>query len=500
MELNPKSPQKHRPATEAKRTGCRRRLFRVAAVMLGLSVFAIAEGVCFVFDWGRPTDYADPFVGFSTIRRLFVLDQSGAQSEIPQSRRNFFAAESFPASKEKNTFRVFCLGGSTVQGRPFSKETSFTIWLELSLKAADDSRDWEVVNCGGISYASYRLVPILQECLAYEPNLFILCTGHNEFLEEREYEHVKYASSVVKRPLEALSQFRSFTLYREALFQATGKTSNPDVTNQRVMKAEVDALLDYRGGLQLYHRDEQWKAEVMRHFEHNLRHMIAIARDAGVPLMMIRPPSNLCDCPPFKSQHRDGLTPAKIREWEVLIEQAKRHYRSDLQRAIQLLKQAIEIDEEFAFTFYELGKCYETLGLREQARDVFSRAKELDVCPLRILQPMEHVMAEVAEATSTPLIDAHELLERNCPKGILGDSLLVDHIHPTFRGHQMIANALTEEMARRRWVKPADDWQAKRSRAYQSHFDSIETIYFLHGLETVKALRKWTRGRVDGPP
>ena len=44
-----------------------------------------------------------------------------------------------------------------------------------------------MINCGGVSYASYRLGPILDEVLGYEPDLIMLYTGHNEFLEARTY-------------------------------------------------------------------------------------------------------------------------------------------------------------------------------------------------------------------------------------------------------------------------------------------------------------------------
>ena len=100
----------------------------------------------------------------------------------------------------------YCLGGSTVQGRPYAIETSFTTWLELNLRTADPRYQWEVVNCGGVSYASYRLVPILRELLAYEPDLFIICTGHNEFLEDRTYASVK-ARSGVRIRLPARSKY-----------------------------------------------------------------------------------------------------------------------------------------------------------------------------------------------------------------------------------------------------------------------------------------------------
>ena len=139
--------------------------FRLLAVLFGFLLFVAAEVVCRVAGWGRPTDYPDPYVGFSEIHPLFVKEESGERYVIPKSRLGFFAADSFPAKKGESTFRIFCLGGSTVQGRPYSIPTSFTTWLKLSLNAGDPRREWEIVNCGGISYASYRLVPIMRECL-----------------------------------------------------------------------------------------------------------------------------------------------------------------------------------------------------------------------------------------------------------------------------------------------------------------------------------------------
>ena len=44
-----------------------------------------------------------------------------------------------------------------------------------------------MINAGGISYASYRVAVVIKELARYEPDLFIIYTGHNEFLEERTY-------------------------------------------------------------------------------------------------------------------------------------------------------------------------------------------------------------------------------------------------------------------------------------------------------------------------
>lgn len=474
-------------------------LFRLAAVLLGLSVFGLAELLCVLCGWGRPTDADDPFVGFSAVHPLFVLDAETGQYQIPPSRRPYFAAESFPVVKGPTTFRAFVLGGSTVQGQPFGKPTAFTTWLELALNAADPGRDWDVINCGGVSYASYRLVPILKECLRYQPDLFILCTGHNEFLEERTYGHVKHAPTVLAMPQRWAARSRIFTLLRGTVRQLTSSAPRP-AADRPQLPAEVDARLDHHGALDAYRRDEAGRAAVMAHYEHNLRRMLALARQAGVPVILVRPCSNLRDCPPFKSQHRDGLSAAELQRWESLLHAARQQYRSDVPAAVDLLRQSLEIDDRFAAVWFELGKCLETLHQHAEARQAYLHAREQDVCPLRILQPMEERLERVAAETGTPLLDAHELLEQTCADGILGDSLLVDHVHPSFRGHQMIAEALLAEMARQGWTHPAADWPTRAVAAFQTHFRSLDAMYFLRGERKLRILRAWTHGEGPEPP
>ena len=188
----------------------RRILTRMLAIALGLSLVAMLEFVLILGGWGNPDNVSDPFVGFSDVRPLFVLNELGDRREIPKSRQAFFRPESFSAIRKPGEYRIFCLGGSTVQGRPWSIETSFTTWLELSLHAADKSKEWEVINCGGVSYASYRLVPILHEVLAYDPDLLIVFTGHNEFLEDREYGHVRQSPAWLRSIHETVSTLRIY--------------------------------------------------------------------------------------------------------------------------------------------------------------------------------------------------------------------------------------------------------------------------------------------------
>ena len=398
-----------------------------------------------------------------------------------------------------------------MQGRPYSTPTAFTKWLELSLTAGDDSRSWEVVNCGGISYASYRLVPILKECLNHKPDLFIICTGHNEFLEDRSFSHIKHAPRYLSRPVQRLSRLRTVTLLRSAVSRITGRTATVP-KNRPTLPAETNPLLDQlRNGLRDYHRDEKWQQGVVEHFEFNLRRIIHLATAADVPVVLVLPPSNLRRSPPFKSEHKAGLSDEELARWKSLVELARKSFRSNQRRAAELLEKAVRLDDRHAGTWYLLARIYDALWrtthddqFRLQARSAYIRARDEDICPLRMISPLENAMRRVAAETATPLIDAHALLERKTPDRILGDEFLVDYIHPSpVQGHRMIAQELALQLERRGLFRPSHDWGSKREAAFRRHLQSLNSrdpLYFTKGKQALEVLRNWAKGRLGEIP
>ena len=474
--------------------------FRIAAIILGLFPLVVFEGALAVFDLGLPDPGDDPFVGFSAIRPLFALDRSGDRYEIAPPRRGMFRPDSFSSRKPSHGFRIFCLGGSTVQGRPFAIETSFTTWLRLSLEAADPSRSWEVVNCGGISYASYRLVPILREVLGYQPDLIILYTGQNEFLEDRTYHHIKSMPRFVAESHEWFSRFRSYNALRDGLTRVFGRRAKSLSRDRPVLPAEVEALLDYRGGLEHYHRDEAWRRGVIEHYEANLRRMVALCRAAGVPVLLVNPVCNL-ETPPFKSEHRADLTDEERAAFDRSWNEARALYATDLSLAMGRLRDAIELDDQHAGIQYILGVCYLQRRQWDAARETLIRAKDRDICPLRILEPMHAALFDVAGATGTPVVDAWELFAERSEGGIPGNGWLVDHVHPSIRGHQVLARALLEKMHGLGFLPLRPGWEVERDRRFDEQLASLGPSYFARGQQRLEALEGWARGRAtDVPP
>jgi tetratricopeptide (TPR) repeat protein len=461
---------------------------RFLAVLLGLSPLLGGEAALRALRW-QPQFPSDPFVGFDGMEPLFVpLDQDPSTRVTNPAKLGFFNEQVFPAAKAVKEYRVFCLGGSTVQGRPYAARSAFTAWLELSLAAAIPDRTPRVVNCGGISYASYRLVPLLEEVLAYEPDLIIICTGQNEFLEARSYGDLKQVSAARVRARRTLGGLRTFR-WVEQLF------SSPAPSPKQSLSGEVDALLDYRGGLADYHRDDEWSAAVREHYAFNIEALVNRCRKNSVPVLFLLPVSNLVDCPPFKSEHADDLSERRLaeyeRHWNNSLEEAR-----DLEDRLREMQAAVAIDPRNAAGQFRLGKLYEGLGRHQEAVGCFRRARDEDICPLRMPGAMYDLAIETLETLDVPFLDLRKVIEDEDNGRPPSNRWMVDHVHPTIRGHQKIGIKIHEKLEQLRWVTPADaGFTERQKKAYRQQMTTLDEVYFATGKAKLEGLRLWTQGR-----
>ena len=470
----------------------RRILIRLLACVVVCLPLVLVEGVV---RWCVPDPglvWEDPFISFGSLRPLFVLDASGAAFETASERTRYFCPQTFSAVKDPNTFRIFCLGGSTVQGRPYSVETSFSTWLQLNLEVLCPEKNIEMVNCGGISYASYRLIPIMQELLEYEPDLFILCTGQNEFLEARTYHRIKR----MPRPLiglhQALLHVRTYHLANRWLATRRSRTETAPS-----FPAEVQPQLDMKSGLETYHRDPVLRDSIMAEFAHNLEVLIDKAQRARVPMILMNPVSNLRDCPPFKSEFRAFKSPADQNSVMALWRQSHELGKADPWQRLPLLEQAVSLDDGHAGLLYQLGTCYASTGRFPEARTYLLAAKEQDICPLRMLEPMHETIKQAAVRHDLPLVDMRAIIEQKSEHRIPGDEWLVDHVHPNINGHQLIADAITEVLVDSQFVNVPGQghWRDQRDVLWQAHLLSLGQGYYQEGFEHLMMLKTWSRQR-----
>lgn len=487
------SPQEDETRSSRKSSTIWRRIcFPLAAIALGLMPFLVAESILGFFDIGNPEAVADPYVGFSSVNPLFVEDPSAGVYRTSRARLTFFNEESFPIEKPTDEFRIFCLGGSTVHGRPYQGDTSFTKWLELELQATDPGHRYRVINCGGLSYASYRLRLLLDEIMAYDPDLIIVATGHNEFLEDRTYHEIKsdasWSSSITKRVYSS----RLVTLARQAVDQSSRADS--DQSPKSMLAAEVATKLDQSSGFASYRPDDAWRKDVIRHFRHSIEGMVSVCESHDVPLMLVALGCNLRGCPPFKSEPWHKPEESQWLRWQQLYDQASELDRTDTEGALALYLKAEQIEPRDALLCWRIARCYDRLGESHAAAIYYVKSKEFDVCPLRSITAVNQALADIAADRSIPFLDAKSLVERIAADQIPGNDTFVDHVHPTIAVHQQIGQAIADVLTKSRIVSRSQSWtDSERRDAYQRHMDALGDRYFNAALRRIEWLEGWAK-------
>lgn len=467
---------------------------RCVAVCLSLMPLAVVEIVCRTMEPGTVEALdRDPLVDLSQVSPLFVQNEVGDRWEIPESRYNFFRPDSFAAAKRAGTRRIFVLGGSTVQGRPYATETAFSTWLRLRMEANQPDTEFEVVNCGGVSYASYRVAKITNEVLKHEPDAIVIYTGHNEFLEDREYADIRDIGAMRRGAATVASKFATARWVRRNLLDDSGPTRS-------TMAGEVDARLDHAGGLERYRRDDVWRAGVERHFEITLREIVKTIRAAEIPLVLCVPVSDLVETPPFKVDVAPGLPePMKAvlkKRWGEAM---------DLQQTIDFRINAatrcLEIDPGHAGAHYFLGRWLNEKG-DPAAKQHLVSARDFDVCPLRATSRIMEIVVQVATEYETRLVSTDQLFDQldgefnRRPDGIPDPKWFVDHVHPSVRGHQLIAETIVNTLDDLDWVAATDEQANDRYQILvDAHLASLGEAYYARGQQRLQGLRNWAAGR-----
>jgi len=424
---------------------------------LGLSLtalvlfFGAVEGILLVAGVTPLSDRSDPYLGFAGYSPLFVeatTDEGARVFRTADTKIDWFNRQEFPARKGHEVTRVFCLGGSTTYGRPYNDTTSFCGWLREFLTAADPDRQWEVINAGGISYASYRIVRLMEELREYEPDAFIVYTGHNEFLEQRTYGRLLSTPEFLRDMGSLASNLRLYSLLSDIVYPA------PDV-----LDTEIDAVLDNSIGPEAYHRDDATRAAVLAHFRMSLERMVQIGRESGAEVIFVTPSSNIRDFSPFKSEPDSGLDAASVAVVDRLKSSIVDHVQNrEYEQAKALADQALAMDPKDAGVLFQRGRALLGLGELAEARGAFVAARDEDVAPLRALSSIARTVADVASENSAGLVDFEAMMEEVASDGIPGNEEFLDHVHPSIEAHRALGLALLDQMVAMNLASPAPTW------------------------------------------
>jgi len=338
-----------------------------------------------------------------------------------------------PAVKAPGTFRIFVLGESAAMGDP-EPAYGFSRYLEVMLRERYPNINFEIVNTGSVAINSHVTLPIAEGLAKFQPDLFIIYSGNNEVVGP-------YG------PGTALtSAGMSMPVIRAGIFYHSTRIGQL-LTQLGTQKKEW-------GGMAMF-LDKQIPADspLMKYayanFEENLRDTISVARKAGARVIVSTVATNLKDCAPFASLHRDDLTKDQLRSWSGLVQQAVEQENSGAYAgALQSYQSAASIDDQYAELEFRIARSLELQGDMTGARQHFARARDLDTLRFRADTKINDINRKVASSMpGVELVDADAIFSKESRDGITGSDLVYEHVHLTPNGSYLLARSMFTQIA-----------------------------------------------------
>ncbi len=390
------------------------------------------------------------WVGYGYDLRLFIEDAQHKEYWVmnPHASKRYFAQsdhapvgnfELFRKQKAPGTLRLFVLGESTTIGYPYMHNGSFHRWLQYRLLHAFPQKNVEIINLSMTAVNSYTVLGFAEEMVEYEPDAVLVYTGHNEYYGALGVGSTSRLGSnhTLVRWLLKLQDFRLVQGGGRAL-AATKKIFREEkaIGRQTLMKRmAADQSIAY--GSEAYRRG-------IRQFETNMNHLCQLLSRRRIPLFISTLVSNEKDLEPFVS---DPGKPASSAEK----------------------------------SYQQANTCYAKADFA-RAKKLYVRAKELDMLRFRAPQAINQVIRKLPhQYPGVFLADAQTLFENQSPHGILGQELLLEHVHPNLYGYALLSETFYQALKRQKIINPEGSSQLSLNTLLQqmpiTPVDSLKGVY-----------------------
>jgi tetratricopeptide (TPR) repeat protein len=298
------------------------------------------------------------------------------------------------------------------------------------------------------------VLAVLKDALGFDPDLVIIMSGHNEFLEKREYA----APSRYFKLQKKLSRLKTYCLVKAAVFKVRPLPKKP--------------LLPTEVKWEHFTMDPEVRKTVVAAFQFNIDEMALLAQQKNVPVVFITLPSNLRDFPPFHSEHKKNMTAAELGSWKDDFNAGQTELaKQKFQGAHDSLKDAVQVDPEYALAWYLLGQSLLGLRMTDTARYSFDMALEKDAWQVRALPEFNKIISGVPGPAW--VLDLAPAFEKQSPEGIPGNNLFWDHCHPKPEAHALIAKEIVGLLNQKGWLPLPERWEIAYDQIAKSHIDSL---------------------------
>jgi lysophospholipase L1-like esterase len=449
------------PAAPPPPTPARRWLFRAIAIVLPFLLLAILEGTLRLFHYGYDTSL---FIESPGNKDYLVFNPDASKKYFTdQGNATTGNREPFRKVKEAGSLRIFVLGESTTIGYPYFHNGSFHRWLQYRLMRSFPGKKLEIVNLSLTAVNSYTILGFAREAVRYQPDAVLIYAGHNEYYGALGVGSTNRlgGSPWLINTLLRLRQLRFVQLFTQVYGRIaryfSSSTSKSGKTRMELMVA--DQQIAY--GSPLFTRG-------IRQFETNMDQTLNIFHQHGVPVFFSNLVSNLKDQRPFISipsaasgvtapANPDTISPAPP-------------------------------DTANAIYDYTLGSQAWDRGDFATAKQDYTRAKDMDALRFRAPEDIDDIIARLCRKyDNAHLVDTRAAFAAVSDHGIIGKSLLLEHVHPNLMGYALMSDAFYHALQQQGFipVAPAKEMDLTKLLAEMpiTRVDSLSGAYRIENLE-----------------
>ncbi|HVY73854.1 MAG TPA: hypothetical protein VG890_03435, partial [Puia sp.] len=412
--------------------------FRLAGVMMPFLFLLLLELVLRLFHYGYNTDL---FIEYPGNKDYLVMN--------PDASRKYFSdqaiattgnTEPFKKEKDDNTLRIFVLGESTTIGYPYFHNASFHRWLQYRIDRGLPDKNLEIINCALTAVNSYTVLGFAKQVVNYQPDAVLIYVGHNEY-----YGALGVGSTdrlggnpLMIGILLRLRQLRIAQLVANTwqglirLFRT--KQSFSGKTRMELMVGEQKIAYESN----LFNRG-------IEQFRMNMDATLSYLNRYHIPVYVSNLVSNEKDLKPFVSAMPDTLTVPQFAENFRAGETAWQSAKYDT--ALEYLNRAAKWYSGHARCNYYLGWLANHAGDSVAASRYFSKALDLDELRFRAPHQLNEIIAALCRKyPNTHLVDTRSEFERWSAHHIIGDELILEHVHPNLMGYALMADAFYQAL------------------------------------------------------
>ncbi len=384
------------------------KIFYFILVLLPVVILLMLEFGLRAFNYGASyplfipvpqEQYADYLRPNPHILKRYFSDPTQAPQIAPESLL-------FKKAKGKNTIRIVVQGGSTAAGFPYGISGSLAVQIKQRFKRLYPNKEIEIVSTAMAAINSYMMLDFVEEIIAIEPDLVLIYAGHNEYLGILGVGSgfTSSAGHATNLLFLKLKDLRVVQLVQQLLssFQMSENNaldSNSGPPENRSLMARAAKERNIAFDSDLYHAG-------IAQFRDNLKLILDQYREAKIPVFVSTLASNEKDQPPFSS----------------------------------------EPGANNAADYFAKAKQFEMDGRYDEALAHYQLARDHDLLRFRAPSIFNQLIREQTDGDTVFLVDSEQHLRNKSSRGIIGDEMMLEHLHPNRTGYFLLADAFTNKI------------------------------------------------------